>query len=44
MAFMKHLLKHAVIGAFAVAIAGVAAADAAEDPANVIKYRQAIMR
>ena len=41
---MKRLLKHAVIGAFAVAFAGVAAAEAAEDPANVIKYRQAIMR
>ena len=41
---MKCLFKHAVIGAFAVAFAGVAAADAAEDPANVIKYRQAIMR
>ena len=41
---MKRMLKHAVIGAFAVAFAGVAAAEAADDPANVIKYRQAIMR
>ncbi len=43
MAFMKHLLKYAVIGAFAVAFASIAAADAAEDPANAIKYRQKVM-
>ncbi len=42
-ALMKRSLGHAVIGSLAVAFAGIAAATAAQDPANVIKYRQMVM-
>lgn len=35
--------RYLILGLFAAALAGVPAAEAADDPANVIKYRQMVM-
>ncbi len=45
MPITKRRLRHAIFGSLAalVALAGIDAVEAADEPANVIKYRQTIM-
>ncbi len=45
MPITKRRLRHAILGSLAtlVALAGIDAVEAADEPANVIKYRQTIM-
>ena len=46
MPIIKRRLRHAILGSLAVvvALAGMDAVEAADEPANVIKYRQTIMQ
>ncbi len=46
MPITQHKLRHAILGSLAavVALAGIDAVEAADEPANVIEYRQTIMQ